>query len=152
MDITEIRIMKKEDQTKKLRAFVNVTFDESFVVRDMKVVEGSKGLFVAMPSRRLKVNCPQCRYKISIGSRFCSHCGAKLPDLRGEVRGGKDSGHKDIAHPITLEFREKLQQVILDAYNQQTDASDERPRQEAKPSSEGGSEDRPSMSVQDDEY
>ena len=56
MDITEVRIFKKSDHDKKLRAFATVTFDDCFVVRDVKVIEGSKGLFVAMPSKKKRDN------------------------------------------------------------------------------------------------
>jgi len=151
MEITEIRVIRKEDPTKKLRAFVNVTFDGCFVVRDMKVVEGSKGLFVAMPSRKLKMSCPKCHYKSAVGNRYCAHCGGQMPANRDFHKEGKDSGHKDIAHPITLEFREKLQKAILAAYEKE--AKEGPPKQEpAPPPSPKDSEDRPSMSLRDEDY
>jgi stage V sporulation protein G len=50
MEITEIRIKLKDDG--KLRAFARLTFDDCFVVRGLKVIEGSNGMFVAMPSRK----------------------------------------------------------------------------------------------------
>ncbi|HEX7879580.1 MAG TPA: SpoVG family protein [Candidatus Eisenbacteria bacterium] len=51
MQITEIRIALRNDD--KLKAFVSVTFDDAFVVRGMKIIEGKDGhLFVAMPSRK----------------------------------------------------------------------------------------------------
>ncbi len=51
MKITEIRIhLMGED---RLKAFASATFDDSFVVRNMKVVEGTKGVFLCMPSRKL---------------------------------------------------------------------------------------------------
>lgn len=51
MQITEIRIALRSDD--KLKAFVSVTFDDAFVVRGMKIIEGKDGhLFVAMPSRK----------------------------------------------------------------------------------------------------
>jgi stage V sporulation protein G len=51
MELTEINInLRNED---KLRAFVNITFDDVFVVRGLKVIQGNKGLFVCMPSRKL---------------------------------------------------------------------------------------------------
>ncbi len=149
MEITEIRIIKKEDPSKKLRAFVNVTFDGCFVVRDMKVVEGSKGLFVAMPSRRLKISCPKCNYKCQVGGRFCSHCGAELPPQKSFQKDEKDSGHKDIAHPITLEFREKLQKAILEAYDKQAQQQASAPIPKAD--SPGNSDQRPSMNVRGEE-
>ena len=51
MQITDVRIRKVEKEG-KMKAVVSVTFDEIFVVHDIKVIEGEKGLFIAMPSRR----------------------------------------------------------------------------------------------------
>ncbi len=50
MEITEIRFTMRNEE--KLRAFANVTFDAAFVIRGLKIINGSKGLFVSMPSRR----------------------------------------------------------------------------------------------------
>ncbi len=50
MDITEVRVTIRPDD--KLKAFASITFDHCFVIRGLKVIEGNKGLFVAMPSRR----------------------------------------------------------------------------------------------------
>lgn len=50
MEITEIRLtMRNED---KLKAFANVTFDNAFVIRGMKIISGNKGLFISMPSKK----------------------------------------------------------------------------------------------------
>ena len=49
--ITDVRIRKVEKEG-KMRAVVSITIDEEFVVHDIKVIEGEKGLFIAMPSRR----------------------------------------------------------------------------------------------------
>ena len=51
MEITDIRI-RKIDTDGKMKAIVSITFDNAFVVHDIKVIEGKKGLFIAMPSRR----------------------------------------------------------------------------------------------------
>ena len=51
MNITDIRI-RKIDKEGKMKAVVSVTIDEVFVVHDIKVIEGEKGLFIAMPSRK----------------------------------------------------------------------------------------------------
>ncbi|MBS1262354.1 MAG: putative septation protein SpoVG [Calditrichaeota bacterium] len=51
MNITEININLRDED--KLKAFVNITFDDVFVVRGLKVIEGGQGLFVCMPSRKL---------------------------------------------------------------------------------------------------
>ena len=51
MQITDVRIRKVEKEG-KMRAVVSITIDEEFVVHEIKVIEGEKGLFIAMPSRR----------------------------------------------------------------------------------------------------
>lgn len=51
MKITEININIREED--KLKAFVNITFDDVFVVRGLKVIQGNSGLFVCMPSRKM---------------------------------------------------------------------------------------------------
>lgn len=52
MEVTNVRVFPVEEE--KLKAFVTVTFDNCFIVRDMKVIHGNKGLFVAMPSKKKK--------------------------------------------------------------------------------------------------
>ncbi|MFH1857398.1 MAG: septation protein SpoVG family protein [Candidatus Omnitrophota bacterium] len=126
MEITEARVFLKEGQDKKLKAYVTLTFDNQFVVRNVKVIEGSKGLFVAMPSRKMKDSCPKCGYKNVVRSRFCNQCGVNLGDAQrpphtagappGHSEEERLSEHKDIAHPITLEFREYIQKKVLEAY------------------------------------
>ena len=51
MQITDVRI-RKVDKEGKMRAVVSITIDDEFVVHDIKVIEGEKGLFIAMPSRK----------------------------------------------------------------------------------------------------
>ena len=51
MQITDVRIRKVEKEG-KMKAVVSITIDEEFVVHDIKVIEGQKGLFIAMPSRK----------------------------------------------------------------------------------------------------
>ena len=51
MQITDVRIRKVEKEG-KMRAVVSITIDDEFVVHDIKVIEGEKGLFIAMPSRK----------------------------------------------------------------------------------------------------
>jgi len=52
MEITEVRITLRDEP--KLKAFANVTFDNAFVIRGLKIIDGTKGLFISMPSRRAK--------------------------------------------------------------------------------------------------
>ena len=51
MQITDVRI-RKSGQRRKMKAVVSITIDNEFVVHDIKVIEGEKGLFIAMPSRK----------------------------------------------------------------------------------------------------
>ena len=53
MEITEVKVYPAKDGG-RLRAYATIVFDNSFIIRDLKVIEGNKGLFVSMPSRRRK--------------------------------------------------------------------------------------------------
>ena len=123
MEITEVRIFPKEGANNKLRAYATITIDNVFVVRNIKVIEGKSGLFIAMPSRKIKESCPKCNHKNAIRSKFCNECGAQLPAHVQPVPATpeaehdlRQSEHKDIAHPITVQAREYIQKKILDAY------------------------------------
>ena len=84
MEITEVRITLRNEE--KLKAFASITFDDCFVVRGLKVISGSQGYFVSMPSRKRK-----------------------------------DGSYQDIAHPINTKTRDKLQAIVLDAYEKSAD-------------------------------
>lgn len=81
MTITDVRVRKIAKEG-KMKAIVSITVDDEFVVHDIKVIEGDKGLFIAMPSKR-----------------------------------SADGEYRDIAHPISHGTREKIQGIILEAYN-----------------------------------
>lgn len=55
MKITDVRvrIVKKDEEEAKLKAYADITFNESFVIHGLKIIDGQKGMFVAMPSRRM---------------------------------------------------------------------------------------------------
>lgn len=52
MQITDIRVRKTYDEG-KMKAIVSVTFDDQFVIHDIKIIEGDNGVFIAMPSRKM---------------------------------------------------------------------------------------------------
>ena len=52
MEVTEVRVFPVQEE--RLKAYVAITFDHCFVVRDLKVIYGNNGLFVAMPSKKRK--------------------------------------------------------------------------------------------------
>jgi stage V sporulation protein G len=125
MEINEVRVFLKEGQDRKLKAYATLTFDKVFVVRNVKVIEGTKGLFVAMPSRRTKESCPKCNFKNAVRSKYCNQCGAQLPQYvepkpAAQADGPqRQSEHRDIAHPITSDFREYIQKKVLAAYEEE---------------------------------
>ena len=89
MNITDIRIRQLEGSG-KMKAIVSITIDDEFVLHDIKVVDGEKGLFIAMPSKKTA-----------------------------------DGEYRDIAHPIKTETRNRIQQMILDKYQEELSISEE---------------------------
>ena len=115
MEITEVRIKLMEDSGERLQAFCSLTFDDAFVVRDLKIIEGSNGPFVAMPSRKLTAHCGNCQCKNHLRAAFCNQCGAKLnPDDRViKDAEGRAKLYADIAHPINSVCREMIQDRVI---------------------------------------
>jgi stage V sporulation protein G len=122
MDITEVRIFLKDSPDKKLKAYATVTFDNAFVVRNIKVIQGTNGVFIAMPSRKVKQPCPKCNFKNELRSKYCNQCGTQLPVSVRPLTPDPNAlaEHKDIAHPITQAFRELLQKKVLEAYEEES--------------------------------
>lgn len=117
MEITEVRIKLMDDPQERLQAFCSITFDHCFVIRDLKIIEGTRGSFVAMPSRKLTDRCPRCGTKNQLRACFCSQCGAKLKDDRASRdTDGRSRLYADIAHPINARCREQIQQRVMQAF------------------------------------
>ncbi len=127
MEITEVRIKLMEDNSgsnERLQAFCSITFDDMFVIRDLKIIEGAKGFFVAMPSRKLTDRCHHCGTKNHLRSRFCNQCGARLDENRAlRDADGRAKLHADIAHPINSACREKIQAAVLASYAEELENS-----------------------------
>ena len=109
----------------RLRAFCSITIDEEFVVHDLRVIEGSKAPFVAMPSRKLSDNCPRCGGKNHLRDKFWSECGAKLDEGRSAGARGRDKLHVDVAHPIDPGCRALVQSTVLSAYEEELKRSEQ---------------------------
>jgi stage V sporulation protein G len=82
MDITEVRVSLREEE--RLKGYATITFDNCFVVRNIRIVQGDKGLMVCMPSRKLA-----------------------------------DGSHRDVAHPITNDFRHVIENKVLAVFNEE---------------------------------
>jgi stage V sporulation protein G len=124
LQITEIRIKIVPGTRDKLRGFASVTLADALVVRDIKIIEGGEGLFVAMPSRKLCDRCERCGGKNSIRARFCNDCGGRLAGDRAHLdERGRPRLYADIAHPINQSSRGAISDAILSAYAQEFEYS-----------------------------
>lgn len=126
MNITEIRVKLTGDPRNKLKAFCSITFDDAFVVRDLKIIDGVKGPFIAMPSRKLADRCSRCGNKNHLRAQFCNQCGAELdPDRAQRDLRGRARLHADLAHPINSTCRIELHKAVVAAYEEELEMSKE---------------------------
>jgi stage V sporulation protein G len=124
MDITEVRVKLLENQPDKLRGFASITIEDCMVVRDLKVIEGGTGLFVAMPSRKLCDRCTSCGGKNHLRARFCNDCGRRLrTDRGGHDERGRMRLYADIAHPIHQDARDFVEDRVLTSFHQEIEHS-----------------------------
>jgi stage V sporulation protein G len=124
MEITEVRIKLMEGGEDRLRGFCSITFDNCFVVRDLKIIQGNNGPFVAMPSRKLTSNCPKCRTKNHLRANFCNQCGEELKNVQlAYDPTGRAKLYADIAHPVNARCREMIQNRIIEELNRELELS-----------------------------
>ena len=124
MDISEIRVKLVERPQERLRAFCTVTIAREFVIRDVKVIEGPKGPFVAMPSRKVMDRCGGCGGKNHLRAQYCNDCGRPLPaDRAPRDDRGRARLHIDVAHPIHQDCRTFMESCILKAYRDEVERS-----------------------------
>lgn len=120
MEISEVRIKLMNDPNDRLKAFCSITLDAAFVIRDLKIIQGSKGPFVAMPSRKLTDKCPRCSAKNNLRAAFCNDCGQRLQADRAlKGQDGRAKLYADVAHPINSECRDRIQEDVLRAYDEE---------------------------------
>ena len=117
MEITEVRIKLMEHAAERLLAFCSITIDGAFVIRDLKLIGGPTGPFVAMPSRKLCTHCRSCGFKNPLRAGFCNQCGGRLLE-NSPPRGdeGRVRLYADIAHPINAACRELIQRRVVGEY------------------------------------
>jgi stage V sporulation protein G len=114
----------EEESGERLKAFCSITFDDCFVIRDLKIIEGSNGPFVAMPSRKLTAHCPQCGCKNHLRANHCNQCGTKLaPPRIAKDDDGRAKLYADIAHPINSACREMIQERVIRDYRLEQEAA-----------------------------
>ena len=117
MEITEVRIKLIENAAERLLAFCSITIDHGFVVRDLKIIVGPSGPFVAMPSRKLTSHCHSCGFKNPLRACYCNQCGKKQPENSlPRDDDGRLRLYADIAHPINASCRELIQSRVVREY------------------------------------
>ena len=122
MEITEVRVKLIANKDDRLKGFCSMTIDNGFVVRDVKVIEGTSGLFVAMPSRKMSDHCTQCGGKNHLRAKYCNNCGGKLSEERVRQNSqGRMKLHADIAHPINAECRKLIQDKIIASFEEEVE-------------------------------
>jgi len=120
VEITEVRIKLMDELGERLKAFCSITFNDAFVVRDLKIIEGSSGPFVAMPSRKLTSHCPHCGCKNHLRAAFCNQCGKRLREvITAKDEDGRAKLYADIAHPINSACREMIQNKVIEAFEEE---------------------------------
>lgn len=87
MQVTEVRIRKVNQDGSRMKAVCSVTFDNEFVVHDIKIVEGERGLFIAMPSRKT----PAGEFR-DIAHPINSDTRKTIQEIHGQDAGGPGSG------------------------------------------------------------
>jgi stage V sporulation protein G len=124
MKITEVRVKLVSNKDDRLKAFCSITMDNEFVVRDIKIIEGANGFFVAMPSRKMSDHCDKCGGKNHLRARYCNNCGKNLQDNRARKDfKGRMKLHADIAHPINIDCRKMIQEQVITAFNEEMEKS-----------------------------
>lgn len=123
MEISEVRVKLVSNSKERLRAFCSITIESEFVIRDLKIIDGLNGTFVAMPSRKLADRCPKCGYKNHLRAHFCNECGKELGEQRGKRATKRGKLHADIAHPINAGCRERIQNIVIGAFEEELEKS-----------------------------
>ena len=123
MEISEVRVKLVSNSKERLRAFCSITIENEFVIRDLKIIDGLNGTFVAMPSRKLADRCPKCGYKNHLRAHFCNECGKELGEQRGKRATKRGKLHADIAHPINADCRERIQGIVIGAFEEELEKS-----------------------------
>ena len=120
MEISEVRIKLTNNEDDRLKAFCSITWENEFVIRDIKVIASDGDYFVAMPSRKMSDRCANCRSKNHLRAKYCNNCGVKLSDNRAQKDAqGRMKLYADIAHPVNAHCRNQLQKKILGAFRRE---------------------------------
>ncbi|MFH5806690.1 septation protein SpoVG family protein [Alienimonas sp. DA493] len=126
MKITDVRVKLAPGadaaggEAGRLLAFCSITLDGCFVVRDLKLIRGEQGAFVAMPSRKITARCEACGGKNPLRANYCGDCGAACNEAEDLAAGdGRPKLYADIAHPINAACRAELEASVIAAWERE---------------------------------
>lgn len=120
LEVTEVRVKLASEDDEKLLGYCSVTLNHSFVIKDLKIIQGDDAAFIAMPSRKITDKCRKCSYKNHLRARYCNECGAKLPSNRADTDArGRAKLHFDLVHPIRSDVRDYVHDKIMEAYEEE---------------------------------
>lgn len=124
MIVTNVRVTiasRRGDPGNRLRAYATVVLDDAIALRDIRIIAGRDRLLVEMPSRKATDHCPECGRKNSVDSSYCGRCGVGLADPCDRMPVGPDGAprhHFDVAHPVTTEARQIIEDAVIEAYRE----------------------------------
>ncbi|MHC4841928.1 MAG: SpoVG family protein [Planctomycetota bacterium] len=122
MKVTEVRVKLAAEDDDKLLGYCSITLNDSFVIKDLKIIQGDNAPFIAMPSRKITDKCSKCGYKNHLRAKFCNECGNKQNPNRAEMDDrGRAKLHFDLVHPIRSDVRDYVHEAIIEAYQQERD-------------------------------
>jgi signal transduction histidine kinase/DNA-binding cell septation regulator SpoVG/ActR/RegA family two-component response regulator len=117
MVITDIQITLVPNPG-RLLAFANIIIEHCFLIKDIKIIQGSKFIFISMPSRKVLDHCMVCGAKNHLLAKFCNECGTRLSRESAE-KPVKLKLHSDIAHPLNAQCRQEFQKIIIKAFQEE---------------------------------
>lgn len=110
MKITKINVKQVFKEKSRLKAYVNVVLDDCLEIRNIRIIQGKKDLFVVMPNKENFRMCPFCGNKTSWKDQYCKSCGKELSVMIPSVK------FKDVVRPLTPDFARYFTSEILSAY------------------------------------
>lgn len=113
MNITEVQIKLAEGNDHRLLAYCSIVFDGSFVVRDLKIIQGESGPFISMPSKVARKHCLDCDQNNPVNANYCNHCGRAFIHDEPQIRR-----YEDIAFPTSQSARQEITQKVVARYRQ----------------------------------
>lgn len=116
LQVTQMIVTARaKNSPENLVAFIDLCFNESLYVRNIKLIKLSDRTTLSFPSRERKRCCDRCYKMVSVKHLFCFQCGFELPRWEPDIQNTKNDVYIDIVHPADSVFRGKLLDLIVRA-------------------------------------